>query len=220
MIGLDFNVPSIAGLFLDAFGVKIGGIYRPEVSSGDADNPTGLFTGIEIVKDINTAFEISGVGTPILFPIRFLENTYKKYNAKGEIINAKMETFRLPIASIISFRRDKIMSQTKINGGRGSVKEIYGFDDWQITINGFLIPDASQQEGFKNPLEQEKELIKWDNLASSIEVACELFTLRRIGNITIKGINFEPMRGKPNIRAFTINALSDEPIELNIKSSV
>jgi hypothetical protein len=214
---IEYN---IANLFLEGFGLKVGGIYRPEVSSGKADDPNGLFMGLKKTEAINDSFERSGVGTPILYPIRFLENTYKKYNTNGELVDAKMATFRLPIASIISFRRDKIMSTTKINGGRGTVKEIYGFDDWQVTINGFLIPDASQPEGFKNPLDQEKELIKWDNLASSIEVGCELFTTRGIGSLTIKGVSFEPMRGKPNIRTFTISAVSDEPIELNIKSTV
>jgi hypothetical protein len=112
------------------------------------------------------------------------------------------------------------MTETKINGGNGTVKEIYGFDDWQVTINGFLIPDNSQPEGFKTPKEQEEQLVKWDNLASAIDIGCDLLTNKRIKFITIKGIQFEPMRGKPNIRSFTINAVSDNPIELNIKSAV
>jgi hypothetical protein len=112
------------------------------------------------------------------------------------------------------------MGVTRINGGNGTVKEIYGFDDWQVSINGFLIPDGSQPQGFKNPLEQEKELVKWDDLASSVDVFGELFAVRKIKSLTIKGISFDPMRGKPNVRAYTINALSDQPIELNIKSSV
>jgi hypothetical protein len=216
---IDFNVPPLAGLFLDAFGVKIGGIYRPEASTGNADDPTGLFTGIEIVEDVNKALEMSAMGTPILFPIVFSSHPLSKvYNNKGELVPIKMNDFRLPIASIVSFRRDKIMSTTKVNGGRGTVKEIYGFDDWQITINGFLIPDASQPQGFKNPLDQEKELIKWDNHASNIVVNGEIFSASEIKSLTVKGMNFEPMRGKPNIRAFTINALSDGKIELDIKS--
>jgi hypothetical protein len=218
---IEFNVPPLSGLFLDAFGVKIGGIYRPEASTGKADDPAGLFTGIEIIEDINDAYEMSALGTPILWPILFSKSDLaKKYNNKGELIDFNSQDFRLPIASIISFRRDKIMSTTKINGGRGTVKEIYGFDDWQITINGFLIPDGSQPQGLKNPLQQEKELIKWDNCASRVDVFGELFAVRGIKSLTIKGINFEPLRGKPNIRAYTINALSDEPIELNIKSSI
>lgn len=211
---------AIPNLFLEGFGLKVNQIYRPELSTGNPDKPTGLFTGMEIVETINESFDTSSRGTAILFPVIFSEGNYKRYNDKGELVNKKMGDFRLPIASVVSFRRDKIMSQTKINGGKGSVKEVYGFDDWQVTINGFLIPDNSQPQGFKTPLEQEKELVKWDDLASSVEVFGELFTLRKIKNLTIKGITFEPMRGKPNIRTFTLNALSDEPIELNIKSSI
>lgn len=219
MIEIGYSVP-LAGLFQEAFGIRIGGVYKPEISDGTPEDPNGLFTGVEIVEDINDAFEMSALGTPIVFPIFFSEGVYKKYNNKGEIVDKKMGDFRLPIAAIVSFKRDKIMGETKVNGGRGSVKEIYGFDDWQITINGFLIPDGSQPQGLKNPLQQEKELIRWDDLASSIDVRGELFNLRKIYNLAIKGINFEPMRGRPNIRAFTVNALSDEPIELNIKSSI
>ena len=217
---MEYSTPPMANLFMDAFGIKMGGIYRPETASGSPDKPTGLFTGLEVVTDSNDSYEMSAMGTPILFPILFSEGNYKRYNDRGEIVDKKMGDFRLPIASLVSFRRDKIMGVTRINGGNGTVKEIYGFDDWQVTINGFLIPDASHPQGLKTPLEQEKELIKWDNLASSIAVFGELFAVRKIKNITIKGISFEPMRGKPNIRTYTITAISDNPIELNIKSSV
>jgi hypothetical protein len=217
---MEYNTPPMANLFAQAFGVTMGGIYRPETASGSPDKPTGLFTGLEVVTDINESYEMSAMGTPILFPIIFSEGNYKKYNERGELVDKKMGDFRLPIASLVSFGRDKIMGVTRINGGNGTVKEIYGFDDWQVTINGFLIPDASQPQGFKTPLEQEKELTKWDSLASSIAVFGELFAVRKIKNLTIKGIRFDPMRGKPNIRTFTITAISDNPIELNIKSSV
>ncbi|WP_281323747.1 DUF6046 domain-containing protein [Flavobacterium sp. IMCC34518] len=217
---IEYSLPPLANLFMDAFGIRIGGIYRPEAATGNPDDPNALFAGLEVVKEINESYETSDMGTPIVFPILFSSGVYKKYNERGEIVDKKMGDFRLPIASIVSFRRDKIMGVTRINGGKGTVKEIYGFDDWQVSINGFLIPDGSQPQGFKNPLEQEKELINWDNLASSIEVFGELFTVRKIKRLTIKGVTFEPMRGKPNIRTFTVTAISDDPIELNTKSRI
>jgi hypothetical protein len=215
-MGTEYN---ISNLFLEAFGLKVRDSYGIEIE----DKPKELrklFQGIQVIEDINDSFETSSFGTPILFPITFGLGTYKRYNEKGELVDKKMNNFRLPIASVISFKRDKLMSETKINGGLGTVKEMYGFDDWQITINGFLIPDDSQTEGFKTPKQQEEQLVKWDNLASAVDVGCELFTAKKIRYITIKGIQFEPMRGKPNIRSFTITALSDNPIELNIKSAV
>lgn len=216
---INYNAP-MTDLFMQAFGVTMGGIYRPEPATGKANDPSGLFTGLEVKTDANESFEMSAMGTPIMFPIQFSSGNYKKYNQRGELVDVKMNDFRLPITSLVSFSRDKIMAVTRINGGNGTVKEIYGFDDWQITINGFLIPDAAQPQGKKTPLEQEEELVRWDNLACSIAVFGEVFKAGKIKNLTIKGIRFEPMRGRPNIRTFTITAISDNPIELNIKSSV
>jgi hypothetical protein len=215
-MGTEYN---ISNLFLGAFGLKVSDSYKVGIED-KAQDPKGLFGGIEIIEDVNEAFEISSYGTPILFPITFLEGTYKKYNDKGEIVEKKMSKFRLPIASIIDFDRQKIVRDTKVNGGKGSVKEIYGFDNWKITINGILIPDKSQPQNLFEIKDQERELTKWDELASAIEVGCELFTDKRVQYITILSIKFNPMRGRPNIRTFTIDALSDMPIELNIKTKV
>ena len=211
---------SIPNLFLDAFGLKIGGIYKPEISDGKPNEPNNFFKGLKFIEDEDDTGNISASGTQILFPLVFQSGSYKKYNNIGEIIEIKKESFRLPIASIVSFQRNKIMTETKLNGGRGSVKEIYGFDDWQITINGFLIPDDSQPQNLKTVLQQEKELKKWDDLCSSIPIFGKPFSNLNINNITIKGISFDPMRGRPKIKTFTINAVSDEPIELNIKSQL
>ena len=210
----------ISNMFLDAFGLKVEAGFKPTMSSGKANDPKGLYTGIRIIEDINEAFEMSSLGTPIVFPIRFLEGTYKNYNKNGELVPVKMQTFRLPTTSVISLSRAKNIGITKINGGKGSVKEIYGFEDWNITINGFLIPDDSQPQGLTTPLQQEKELDKWDSLACSIQTGCELFTLHGFSDITISKINIEAFRGKPGVRQFTIPALSDEPIELNINGSL
>jgi len=213
----EYNIPN---LFLQGFGLKVSDGYDVKISEKASTPKEGLFSGITIIEDTQEALEKSALGTPILFPIKFVKGSYKRYNQSGEIEVTQMGEFRLPIASIIDFRRAKIIGTTKVNGGRGSVKEIYGFDDWQITINGFIIPDDSQTQGFKTIEQQEAELTKWDNLACAIEVDCPLFTNKRIKYITITEMTFSPMRGRPKIRTFTITALSDEPIELNIKMKV
>lgn len=213
----QYNIPN---LFLEGFGLKVGASYRPEKYNGKPDDPQSLFSSLKIIEDENDTNQISGVGTQIIFPLIFQSGKYKVYNNKGEIVDKEMESFRLPIASIVSFKRDKIISETPINGSTSTVKEIYGFKDWDVTINGFLIPDASQPQNFNTVFEQEKQLSKWDSFICSIPVFGKPFGNLNIRNITIKGISFEPMRGRPNIRSFTVDAVSDEPIELNIKSTL
>lgn len=213
---MDYTIPN---LFLEAFGIKLSGIYNPQISGG-ATAPNGIYGGMEIVQDINRAKEMSFLGTPILFPITLMEGSYKKYRQDGSLDTAhQMREFRLPITSVVDFDRAKNMSVTNINGGRSTVKEIYGFEDWNIQINGFLLPDPMQPQGFTTPLAQEEELYRWDELACSVDVLSELFSMRDIASITIKNISIRALRGKPNIRPFSIQALSDEPIELLIRNT-
>jgi len=117
---------NIANLFLEGFGLKVRDGYNIGIDK-EPDAPKGLFKGIEIIDNEIEAFEKSALGTPILFPVYFLEGNYKQYNNLGEIIEKKTGTMRLPIASIVSFNREKIIGVTRINGNYGTVKEIYGF---------------------------------------------------------------------------------------------
>ena len=44
-------------------------------------------------------------------------------------------------------------SKTKVLGIHGTIKEVYGLDDWKINIRGFCIADKSR-EGYKTVAEQ------------------------------------------------------------------
>jgi hypothetical protein len=211
---------TIQELFLEAFGLKVSKSYNPETTTNNPNDPNGLYTGIEVIQDINQAKEISGFGTPIIFPIRFLAGEYQEYNLNGEIVKVKKEEFRIPITAIVDFKRDKYIETTKINGSYSSAKETIVFDDWQINIKGFFLEDKSQPQGFYTAIKQEKEMLSWEKLVCSIPVLSEIFLLRGIKRLVIKSFSTEQMRGKPHIRTFTITALSDNPIELNIQSRI
>lgn len=209
---MDYRIPNI---FLSAFGLKVEKMYRPEWGSNLPQEPKGIYSGMEVVESLEEASKISYLGTPILFPITFLaDNKYRRYAANGEIEEVQMGDFTLPAACVISFRRAKIMSKTPMNGGYGTVKEIYGFNDYDITINGFFLPDPAQPQGLTTPLQQEIEMSKWDELACSIKVACHLFNMRDIKAITMEEFNVAPERGRPNVRPFSVRAKSDEEVEL------
>ena len=84
----------------------------------------------------------------------------------------------------------------------------------------FFLEDNSQPQGLYKPIQQEKELLSWDDLVCSIPVESIPFKNLGIGHITMTDLRISPIRGRPNIRSFTITALSDEAVELNIKSQV
>lgn len=212
---MNYTIPN---LFLEAFGLRVNKAYSPSVQSGKAQDTKALYQGVEIIEDFSEAIEMSYIGTPILFPITFLEGCYKKYNGKGELVEAPMSDFRLPSATIIDFRRSKNMSETSMNGGYSEVNEIYGFKSWEISLMGFFLSDPGQPQGFTDPFQQEREMMRWDTLASSINVLGYLFAEKDINAITIKDISISSLRGQPGIRPFQITAKSDEPIELLIRS--
>lgn len=213
-------------LFQQAFGITPGGIYAPKMESGKANFNAGLYSGLKFLESVEEVTEMSHLGTPIVHPITFLAGKYTipgyDISANGQPEKRKkiMGDFRLPSTSIISLSREKKMRTTQIEGSYHSVKEIYGFDDYQITINGFLIPDPSHPQGYKTPKQQEKELVRWDGIADRVSVTSDILSIHGITDLSITKIDFGVLRGRPNVVPFTINALSDEAVELNINAAV
>uniref|UniRef100_UPI002E75BEB8 hypothetical protein n=1 Tax=Flavobacterium facile TaxID=2893174 RepID=UPI002E75BEB8 len=110
----EYNIPN---LFLEAFGLKIRDSYGIEIEDKPND-PNGLFNGISVIES-DEVTDVTALGTPIISPITFLEGTYKAYNTNGEIVDIQKSDFRLPISTVVSFNREKIIGVTKVNGGRG-----------------------------------------------------------------------------------------------------
>lgn len=190
----------LSNLYLDAFGLRLN------------DEETELL-------QTRTSY----LGTPILKPITFLAKKFERLESYGirdigtykatpentpvQII--EYAPFTLPASSIASFSRRKIISKTPMNNGTGTIKQIFGFEDYRITIRGFLLPEPSQPQGLTTIQAQEKELIKWDNALGNIPILGEDFNrFRDIQAIAIQNIEFPALRGKEKIRPFVINALS------------
>lgn len=211
----NYDIPN---LFLKSFGLKIEKAFSPDVESGKAKDPNSTYPGIEFV-DREEAHKLSALGTPILFPITLLADTYRRYDDFGKIEEAPMKEFQLPITCVADFSHPKIVAKTNVSGGKGTVKEIFGFDDWQINIKGLFINEGRQPQGFKNGFDQEQALIKWTNLASSVGVLGDLFAMRDIKSITLGELSVNAVRGRPGLRPFTLPCMSDDPVEFQIDNS-
>lgn len=154
------------------------------------------------------------LGTPVFGDITFESGTYNIYNKyTGAIESERRESYTLPYSCIVDFSRQNNVITTPVLGGTGTVKEIYGIGDWDINIRGI----AFNNDKSGNPAqEQINQLIRWADLCDSIEVSGSVFLGKRINRIVIKSIDIQPIEAKWNVIPFTIQAISDEPIELTL----
>jgi len=178
------------------------------------DTPEQInFSGVDIVSR-EEAIELSYLGTPIVYPVTLKGGIYKIYDAQGNIIEKTMTDFRLPLATIVDFSRDKIKQKTKVAGSMSSVKEMYGHDDWQIRIRGLCLDEPRHPHGLDNFMDQHNRLLDFEELADSIEVEGDLFKEKSIYRLDINQINFPQLQGKPRVLPFDMSCESDESLEL------
>ena len=167
----------------------------------------------KVFNDSRPTTPSTWLGTVLVRPITFTGGSYKQYDAIGVLEDVDMATFRLPSATIAQFRRAKNVIKTKANAARGTVKELYGFDDWHIDIMGRCVDDPGHPQAV-NREDQLKRLFAFDNLASAIEVTGLEFSDRGIARIVIERMETQQPKGKEHITDFRLRCVSDEPFEL------
>ena len=156
----------------------------------------------------------SMLGTPVFGDVTFEAGTYNIHNKfTGAIEQVRYGAYTLSYSCIVDFRRQNNVIVTPVLGGNGTVKEIYGIGDWDITIQGIAF---NNDPAGNSAHEQLNELIRWSDLCDSIEVGGSVFWGKGIDRIVIKSIDILPIEGKWNVIPFSIRAISDEPIELTI----
>lgn len=208
---LMLNQFNIAEVYQRVFGISQLITYNEFVDQ--AQQLPINFEGIEVVDYSDIEQETSYLGLPIFFPITLKGGTYK-YLSNGVVAKKQLKDFRLPATCVASFNRRKIKAKTRTSGGEGSVKELYGFDDWQITIKGICLDDPGHPQGAKTFLEQHQRLLEFESLTDSILVEGSLFRAKGIYRMDIDEIDFPSTIGKGRYMAFSITGESDEPLEL------
>ncbi|MFC4673508.1 DUF6046 domain-containing protein [Dysgonomonas termitidis] len=156
---------------------------------------------------------MSEFGTPVFGAITFEGGEYNMYDKHdGNVVKGRYGTYRLPHSCIVEFSREANITKTTVLGSTGTVKEIYGKGDWDITIRGIAL---QRRDGTgETTQEQINALVRWDNVCDSIPVLGDIFRHKEIYNITITNISIRPIVGRWNAIPFQIDAVSDEPIEL------
>lgn len=195
---------NISELFQLAFGLN-NPVYITQPLSKEI-SPSINFDNIEVLPDYYNPDAISWMGTPIMFQATFEGDSYQKYNKDGTMGQKSMESFNLPPSTMFTFRRAKNIIRTNVLGSNGTVKEIFGFDDWVIDVRGLCLDDPN----IGSARDQLKVLLEWESLASSIGVLGSEFKIRGIDSVCISEWSDYVPQGKPSVVAFQFQLYSDD----------
>ncbi|MFV8370869.1 DUF6046 domain-containing protein [Flavobacterium sp. LB2P74] len=198
---------NLSKLFSAAFGIN-SPIFITEPLGKKALN-TFDYKGIGLIEDYYTKEATSWMGTPIIGLLKFKSGTYKIYNSTGILEDIEYNDFVLPPATLFSFRRSKNITKTNLLGNNGTVKEIFGFDDWVIDVKGLAVD--TPQSSARDQLIAIKE---WEELASAISVSGKLFTIKNIHAVVMDDYKEESIQGSPGIIPFSMTLTSDDAVEL------
>jgi len=184
-------------------------IRQPFVYDDELNAPYPLRFDFTVVDDYYEAEKISSLGTPIIFPVKFKGGTYNRYNSKSEIETINFKDLWLPAVTLVDFRRAKVLTKTKPVGAKGTVKEHFGLDDWNISIRCLCLNDNEQ-----SALAQVQAIEKFEELADSFEIEGSLFLSKKIYSLVIDEFSVTQVQSKHGAFAIDMRCLSDEPLEL------
>jgi hypothetical protein len=191
------NTISIPQYLADAFNVPVvlpvASLIPVKLSSPD----------VEVRKYEASALRKSRLGT-------YVYESLELKDQNGEVIYTFPDTVLIHLAE-----NSKNIVRTPMQGKDGTVKEYIGMDDWQLRIMGMLINPTSKD--YPEDLKSELTRIYERNEALRID-GSSLCTLG-IHQIVFSSIKFDRKPGQPSSVAFTIEAYSDEPVELEILNS-
>lgn len=165
---------------------------------------------VEVVSD-EQYDRLSQFGTPVIGAFTVRGGEYKLYDKRTSLLRDKeYSSFEFPIASIVDFARDKNLIKTPTIGSTGTVKEIFGLQDWNINIRGICMDDPSRKENV-TAKEQQLALIALNEIAGALVIEKgSIFLDKQITRFVIESLSFTAIQGKPNLIQYEIQAVSDE----------
>ena len=128
------------------------------------------------------------------------------------------EYWTLPFDPVISVsgknlivRRNVLKQAEKDNSRRGTIKEVWSQDDYEVNIAGVLMGKNSEL-----PEGDLRKLRRYCEARKLIEVQSDLFTLFNINRLAIESFELPFTKGIEN-QMYTIKAYSDDNFDLLVK---
>jgi Domain of unknown function (DUF6046) len=213
---MQFSIP-VSTLFTQVFGISSALVKTYKIDTEDNKNYSPNYqikVGQEITDPDN---KTSQLGTPVQFPMAFNGDYQYNYRVDGKIKKKPMKGLWLPYTSVASFSRAKRITETYMSGQNGSIIEEYGFEPWEIRIQGFIIKNDKSSEGIEQTVEDQiRDLQEWEGLSDAISVKGRGFEIRNIHKAALLSITYPEARNS-NIEVicpYEMRLRSVEPFEL------
>lgn len=152
------------------------------------------------------------LNTPVYDSIIFGElngaNVYKDINGN----EFSFKPLQIDLA-IIAVSQTKNIVTTAIQGKNGTIKEFISDGDYQVSINGVIWINDNVY-----PEDDVQTLINICKVPQSIKIFSNFINMFGISEIVITDYSIAQQEGLRNQQPFTINAISDAPINLEVLS--
>jgi hypothetical protein len=213
-----FKLEGVNDLAKEKITDKIG--YGFKIPQEEQKNLNLDWNGVKSIQ-VSEANAFSYLGTPIFHQIRLKAGNYYILENGNAVLKNFPADLILPATTTVDINRAKVIAKTQINGNSGTVKEVWGFSDWEITVRGMIITEG-ENEGNNANIFPEKEInsiYEYENITDSIEVSGGMFGILKIKRLCIEKITFSQVTGMPNIIPFQMNCTSDEAAEIIFKNN-
>lgn len=190
-------VIDLAERFKNAFGYVTKNESSNLKNSGFTDS-TGIAKA-DVYVNNNISFEdirITGNGFDLLFGY----NPFSKGGGLGDL-------FAPP--PMISFRKQKNINRTEIDGSDAEVVERYGDRSWEINIQGIIIDMVNHEY----PSGQVQTLRRLFNTKKPFEVCGQMFDDLEIRTIYFEDFEVAGVQGFQDTMQYTLSGRSMKPVE-------
>lgn len=148
----------------------------------------------------------SSLGTPVFTDLTFEEVRYELGDGSiRRVPNIILQTI------LITVSQSKNIIVTQIQGRNGTVKEYIGMGDYEVTINGIIAGPNGHY-----PIDEVHALKQMLDAPVAIPVTSWYLQNLDIYSLVVKDYAFDQEPGGYSKQNFTINCISDLPVELLI----
>lgn len=150
----------------------------------------------------------TSLGTPVFADLLLKGGQYTD-NITGAVVTYP-EIRMASVLLTVSFAARIV--KTEIQGRDGTVKEYIGQDDAKITINGVITGYNGHYPAYEVSL-----LNEWRRAPVSKVVVSAYLQNLGINNLVVEGFDIPQISGGYSYQTFSINCISDAPVELKIQ---